>query len=187
MYQVEGSPLLPRRFHGAFHEKRLSRPSADVRAVVPSVLAWGVALLFILGGASAARVAWGLFQAGNPDWAPVAVIVVSGAFAVIFRLAGLGILTERIRFDRAAGRASRWRFGRVVWSVDLQDVLAIQCLYIGATRTSSGSVPQYQVNLVWRATSDQRVPVCGDWSRVWVLTLGQELAEFLAVPVVDQT
>jgi hypothetical protein len=50
VYQVEGSPLLPLRFHGAIHEKRLVRPSADVRAVVPSVAAWGVAHWFVLAG-----------------------------------------------------------------------------------------------------------------------------------------
>jgi len=101
--------------------------------------------------------------------------------------AGLDILTDRIRFDRAAGRASRWRLGRVVWSVDLQDVLAVQCLYVGREWTKSGWVPQYQVNLVLQAADDQRVPVCGDWDPVWVLALGQDLAEFLEVPVVDQT
>ena len=143
VYQVEGSPRLPRRIHGAFHQKRLARPSADVRVVVPSVLAWGVALLFLVAGTGAARIAWGLFQAGNPGWAPAVVILLGGAFAVVFRLAGLDMLTDRTRFDRAAGRASRRRLGRPVWSVDLQEILAVQCLYVGREWTRSGWVPQY--------------------------------------------
>src|SRR5262245_48216028 len=97
------------------------------------------------------------------------------------------MLTDRTRFDRAAGRASRRRLGRPVWSVDLREVLAVQCLYVGREWTRSGWVPQYQVNLVLRAADDQRVPVCGDGDPVWVRALGQDLAAFVGVPVVDQT
>jgi hypothetical protein len=187
VYQVEGSPLLPLRFHGAIHEKRLARSGAEVRAVVPSVAAWVVALWFVLAGAAAGRIAWGLIHAGNAGWAPIVVIIIAGLLAVIFRLAGLDMLTDRIRFDRAAGQAKRWRLFRMVWSVNLEDVLAVQCLYIGRTETKSGSIPQYQVNLVLRAASDQRVLVCGDWDPAWVLRLGQDLADFLKVPLVNQT
>ena len=108
-------------------------------------------------------------------------------FAVVFGVAGLSILTDRIRFDLAAGRASRRRLGQSVWSVDLREVLAVQCLYVGREWTKSGWVRQYQINLVLRAAGDRRVPVWGDWDPVWVRALAQDLAEFLGVPVVDQT
>jgi hypothetical protein len=137
--------------------------------------------------ASAGSVAWNLLRAGNPGWVPVAIVVLSAAFAAVTRLAGLNMLTDRTRFDRAAGRASRRRLGRAVWTVDLPEVLAVQCLYTGQQRTRSGWVRQYQINLVLRAADDRRVQVCGDSHADWVLALGRELAEFLGVPVIDQT
>jgi hypothetical protein len=187
VYRVEGGPTLPLTFHGGFREKRLARPSADVRTVIPGTQAWGVALLFVCAGAGWASVAWGLLRAGHPGWATAAVVVLSGAFAVFARVAGLSILTDRTRFDRVAGRACRRRLGRTVWSVDLREILAVQCLYAGQQRTSGGWVRAYQVNLVLQAAGDRRAQVCGAGDAVWVRALGRDLAEFLGVPVVDQT
>ena len=184
VYRVEGRPLTPRTFYGGLREKRLARPSTDVRCLVPGVGGWALGLLFFVAAAGAGRVAWGLL---NQGWLPTAVAVLGGVFAVVFGLAGLSILTDRIRFDQAAGRASRRRFGQSVWSVDLREVLAVQCLYVGREWTKSGWVRQYQINLVLRASGDRRVPVWGDWDAVWVRALAMDLAEFLGVPVVDQT
>ena len=161
VYQVEARPLPPRTFYGGLREKRLTRPSADVRCLVPGVLGWAFGLWFFVAAAGAARVAWGLLQPGHQGWLPVAVAVLAGALAVGFGLAGLGILTDRTRFDRAVGKASRRRLGQSVWSVDLREVLAVQCLYVGREWTKSGWVRQYQINLVLRATGDGRVPVWG--------------------------
>ena len=183
VYRVEGRPLTPLTFYG-LREKRLARPSADVRCLVPGVRGWALSLLFFVAAAGAGRVAWGFL---NQGWLPTAVAVLGGVFAVVFGVAGLSILTDRIRFDQVAGRASRWRLGQSVWSVDLREVLAVQCLCVGREWTKSGWVRQYQINLVLRAAGDRRVPVWGDWDPVWVRTLAQELAEFLGVPVVDQT
>jgi hypothetical protein len=189
VYRVEARPLLPVTFHGGIRENRLARTSADVRTVVPTIQAWAVALLLFVAAAGATKLVWGgLLRAGNPGWAAVVVVAVGGAFAVVARVAGLMILTDRTRFDRAAGRAVRRKLGGTVWSVDLQEVLAVQCLYAGQEWTKSGWVRQYQVNLVFQAAEDRRVPVCGEGGDPeWVLALGRDLAEFLGVPVVDQT
>ena len=188
VYEVEARPLLPLTFHGGIRENRLARTSDDVLAVVPTIQSWAVALLFLLAAAAASRLAWGLLQAGNPVWAAAVVIVLGGAVAFVARVAGLMILTDRTRFDRAAGRASRRRLGWTVWSVDLREVVAVQCLYAGQEQTRSGPVRQYQVNLVLQGANDRRVPVCGEGGDpVWVLALGRDLADFLGVPLVDQT
>jgi len=187
VYQVEARPLHPRTFYGGLREKRLARPTADVRCVVPGVQGWALSLLFFVAAAGAVRVAWGLLHSDRQGWLPTAVAVLGWVFAVVFGLAGLGVLTDRTRFDRAAGRAFRQRLGQSVWSVDLRDVLAVQSLYVGRQRTKSGWVRQYQINLVLRATGDRRLPVWGDWDPVWVRALAKDLAEFLGVPVVDQT
>jgi hypothetical protein len=187
VYRVEGRPLPPLTFHGGLRETRLARPSADVRIVVPGVQSWALGLLFLLMAAGAGSVAWNLLQAGNPGWVPVVIVVLGGAFAVVTRVAGLNMLTDRTRFDRAAGRASRKRLGRAVWTVDLSELLAVQCLYTGQQWIKSGWVRQYQINLVLRAADDRRVQVCGDSHPDWVLALGGDLAEFLGVPVIDQT
>jgi hypothetical protein len=188
-YRVEARPLLPVTFHGGIRENRLARTSADVRTVVPTIQGWAVALLFFVAAAGATKLVWGgLLQAGNPGWAAVVVVALGGPFAVVARVAGLMILTDRTRFDRAAGRAVRRKLGRTVWSVDLREILAVQCLYAGQEWTRSGWVRQYQVNLVLQAAEDRRVPVCGEGGDPeWVLALGRDLAEFLGVPVVDQT
>lgn len=188
VYSVEARPLLPITFHGGIRENRLARTSADVRTVVPTIQGWAIALILFLVAAAAAKLVWGLGQAANLVWVSVAVVVLGGAFAVVARLAGLMILTDRTRFDRAAGRAVRRKLGQTVWSVDLQKILAVQCLYVGQESTRSGSVSQYQVNLVLQAAEGRRVPVCGEGGDPeWVLVLSRDLAEFLGVPMVDQT
>jgi hypothetical protein len=188
VYRVEARPLLPVTFHGGIRENRLARTSADVRTVVPTIQGWAVALLFLVAAAAATKLAWGLLPAANPGWAAVVVVALGGAFAFVARVAGLMILTDRTRFDRAAGWAVRRRLGGTVWSVELREVRAVQCLYAGQERTKSGWVRQYQVNLVLEAAEDRRVPVCGEGGDpAWVLALGRDLAEFLGVPVVDQT
>jgi hypothetical protein len=188
VYRVEACPLLPLTFHGGIRENRLARTSADVWTMVPTIQSWAVALLLFLAAASGTKLAWGLLQAGNVGWAAVVVIALGGTLAVVARVAGVMILTDRTRFDRAAGRAVRRKLGRTVWSVDLRDVLAVQCLYAGQESTRSGPVRQYQVNLVLQAADDRRVPVCGEGGDpAWVLALGRDLAEFLRVPLVDQT
>jgi len=173
--------------NGGTRENRLARTSADVRTVVPTIQGWAVALLFFVAAAGATKLVWGLLQAGNPGRAAV-VVALGGAFAVVARVAGLMILTDRTRFDRAAGRAVRRKLGGTVWSVDLREVLAVQCLYAGQEWTKSGWVRQYQVNLVLQAAEDRRVPGCGEGGDPgWGVALGRDLAEFLGVPVVDQT
>jgi hypothetical protein len=180
VYWVEARPLLPVTFHGGIRENRLARTSADVWTVVPTIQSWAVALLFLVAAAGATNLVWGLLQAGNPGWAAVVVVALAGAFAFVARVAGLLILTDRTRFDRAAGRAVRRKLGGTVWSVDLREVRAVQCLYAGQERTKSGWVRQYQVNLVLEAAEDRRVPVCGEGGDpACVLALGRDLAEFL--------
>jgi len=118
-------------FHGGIRENRLARTSADVRTVVPTIQGWAVALLFLVAAAGATKLVWGLLQAGNPGWAAVVVVALGGAFAFVARVAGLMILTDRTRFDRGASRAVRRKLGVTVWSVNLREVLAVQCLYTG--------------------------------------------------------
>ena len=65
VYRVEGRPLTPRTFYGGLREKRLARPSTDVRCLVPGVRGWALGLLFFVAAAAAGRVAWGLLQSGT--------------------------------------------------------------------------------------------------------------------------
>jgi hypothetical protein len=188
VYRVDARPLLPVTFHGGMRENRLARTSADVWTVVPTIQSWAVAVLFFLAAAAATKLAWGLLQAGNPGWSALVFIALGGAFALVARVAGLMILTDRTRFDRAMGRAVQRKLGGTVWSADLREVVAVQCLYAGQEWTRSGWVRQYQVNLVLQAAEDRRVPVCGEGGDPeWVLALGRDLAEFLGVALVDQT
>ena len=188
VYRVEAHPLLPVTFHGGIRENRLARTSADVRTMVPTMQGWAVALLFFVAAAAASKLVWGFVQAGNLGWAAVFIVALAGAFAFVVRVAGLMILTDRTRFDRATGRAVRRKLGGTEWSVDLREILAVQCLYAGQEWTRSGWVRQYQVNLVLQGAEDRRVPVCGEGGDPeWVLALGRDLAEFLGVPLVDQT
>jgi hypothetical protein len=104
---------------------------------------------------------------------------------------GALIVTDRLRFDRAAGRAARWYGFRILWSVDIGDVVAVQCLHAGwFGHLKGGWHDTYQLNLVLRTGEDERLPVCsqGDGERAArrVRSLARELAAFLQVPVVDQ-
>jgi len=187
VYRVEGRPLPPVTFHGGFREKRLARPSADLWAVVPGAQGWGVGLALIGAAAGAVRVVWASLQSGYAGGVSAVVVILAGAFAAAFGVTGLSVLTDRTRLDRAAGRASRRRLGRTVWSVDLPEVLAVQCLFAGQQRSRSGWIREYQVNLVLRGEGDRRVPMCGAGDADWARSLGRDLAGFLGIPVVDQS
>ena len=196
-YQVNGSALKELGYADS-RQTHMARPADGVLLIVPSVFAWVRAVSAVAIGVGLLT-GWAVYLA-QEEWAPVTGRHVFRAVVLSCLMVGIGlmcvkegtlIVTDRRRFDRAAGRATRRYAFRPLWGADLADVVAIQCLHAGwFNHMKGGWHDTYQVNLVLRAEGDYRLPVCseGDGERAakWVRSLARALAAFLQVPVVDQ-
>ena len=196
-YQIKGSALQELAYAGS-GQTRVARPADGVLLIVPSVFAWVRAMLSVVIGVG--LLAGCVVYVAQKEWTPETARQVVQAVVLTLLMVGIGIIcvkegalivTDRRRFDRAAGRAAR-RYGfRVLWDVDLSEVVAVQCLHAGwFNHLKGGWHDTYQVNLVVRTGDDNRLPVCseGDGERAArrVRSLAQALAVVLQVPVVDQ-
>jgi hypothetical protein len=131
-----------------------------------------------------------------PTWLLIILAALSFLWFLLFKLrAHLRILfgASRVRFDRATGLMT---FGPV-WSRQswpLSDVIAVQLLSDNFSSDEECQEPPettaikyYQLNLVLDHMDRPRVNVARHLGDSWSRRAGKQLADFLGVPLVDQT
>jgi hypothetical protein len=114
--------------------------------------------------------------------------VMHGVGAVAFLLSGFYLVFDlgRTTFDRAEGQ---WTDHRVSGSVTrpLQDILAIQVISGGVQKSEGGDYETFQVNLVVNDADEPRQNLIEYHELRGVQQMARQLAEFLAVPLLDLT
>jgi hypothetical protein len=103
----------------------------------------------------------------------------------------LKLLTQTIRFDKAAGTMTRRWLLRVQEIRSLQEIVAVQGLdrgevRVGGGRGGSSRTHLYQINLVLEFPPAFRVNCCTEPDTESVRDMARSLAEFLGVPLIEQ-
>lgn len=110
-----------------------------------------------------------------------------GTLGLVFLVLGLWTAFDlgRLRFDRVSRRMTWPRLPGFGPAIGLQGVLAVQ-LTAGGARGRSGSRKAYQVNLVFEQPRPPRLHLLEDGDLGRARRVGQQLARFLSVRVLDQ-
>jgi hypothetical protein len=160
-----------------------------------SLVRWnrlGLALLMIGPAIFLAWFAWfgpaprpaGLGQLAG--WLPLLLLASASLFAALKPL-----LLYRDHFDQQAGRLTLGWFG-LKGAHALAKVLAVQLIPGGLVDKGAGSFGRggervsYQMNLVMADVYQDRLNLTDDSDLVWTRQAGQQVADFLDVPLIDQ-
>jgi hypothetical protein len=160
------------------------RPRAPVRwgQLVPAVISLGAALYLF-------RLFWPAPGAGlgqTPWWVLVLLVSPLSGFAAVKPL-----LLYRDHFDRQVGLLTFGWFG-LRGTYPLANLLAVQLIPGGLVDRPAGPFGQgresvsYQLNLVTADVHQDRLNLTDDSDLEWSRRAGQQLAEFLGVPLIDQ-
>jgi hypothetical protein len=163
------------------------RPHARITwaRLLPALLSTGFGLYVVwntwLGPAAG--------QAGLKQSAPFLLIVLAGALSQVAVVKPL--LLYRDQFDRQAGLLTLGWFG-LKGTHPLANILGIQLVPGGLIDGAdtplwrSGERVSYQMNLVMADVYQDRLNLTDDSDLPWTRRAGQQLAEFLGVPLIDQ-
>jgi hypothetical protein len=195
VYRIEGTPVTSLLTIANYRRRGMARPCPLVRKVVPGPGNWTDAIVnTIIVTIVVAPLLIVVLTDGLANTLGLRSIV-ARVTALLFLLGVVGVtmwsaavnITDRTVFDRHAGRAGRrWLFG-TVWAVDLEEVVAVQCLHAGWFPLKNADWREhFQLNLVVKAEAGDRLHVGDVGKEEWVRSLAEELASFLEVPLVDQ-
>jgi hypothetical protein len=162
--------------------------TGDAFRVVSRPAIWPMSLLFVAFGAMIvflliSQVGSMLLPRGSVEQV-VGLIFVVLLFVVLgcgFILMGLSSFLDRVWFDRSLDRGRRFALLGPRWTVAVSDVVAVQCLFAGWW--GKERLPHYQLNVALR--DGTRVAVCDEPDETLIRTTGDELADFLKVPLAD--
>lgn len=194
LWTVDGSPCMKTGGTANFCCTAVRRRTDTELALRPSVSAVVFALLFLAIGSGvlaafvSAAVNGKLAPALQKDgWAlagDVLGVGIGGVFVVAAFVMSLRMLSQVVRFDKAAGTMTRRTLFGMSRTVPLADVVAVQAIYACRAKGSGGH-EVLQVNLIV-AVGDKKVNVVGEPDEGYVRALAADLAAFLGVPLVDQ-
>jgi hypothetical protein len=156
-------------------------------------LGWVRLLLAVSSIVAAFGLAWAAWlgpAAGQAAVSWPAMAVLFGA--ALSQLAVLKpLLLYRDRFDRQAGRLTLGWFG-LKGTYPLARVLAVQLIPGGLAQKTpapfrrGGECVSYQLNLVMADAYEDRLNITEDADLAWTRQAGQQVADFLGVPLLDQ-
>jgi len=190
VWPISGSPLKPLALPQNRYLIRVVRISANVLEFAPTLLArfFGILLMGISLALLIGRITLVVKDAKPFDWswqAPV-VVVFFLAFVIAFACHGLYVFSNRTTFDWNTRQWIRRSALGTQPFIPLDNLLAVQCLYVCHRTAKGSSFEVYEVNLAWKTPTVDRKTVRVESNPKRTRELAAVLAEFLRVHLVDQ-
>jgi hypothetical protein len=198
-WEVEASRVAPSTGMANFRQLRFAGCTDSVFLFAPTLGARLFGLLFVAFGAGilsayVVTFAKGWHKVLPPGLGMTVWMVVGVGFGCMIGITCIGmslrVLTQTVRFDKAAGTVTRRWLLKGTDVRSLQEIVAVQALDAGLVTVSGGRgssrVHLFQINLVLEFPPGFRVNVCTEPDEPSIRTAARELADFLGVPLVEQ-